>query len=158
MEKEIKKVLEDRNKTYFSQLIPFEGNCKTMEGEMLRAINRIIYRHYNDGDYFFEGYGCETAGPAHAFLTTGCPLRAQLEPLFDKAIDYRDKYEEVAYKALEIILDYIDSKEGQYEATDLDMLKFESLFEEEYEEICYGCGEEEQWCSCYEDEDDDDEY
>jgi hypothetical protein len=29
--------------------------------------------------------------------------------------------------------------------------------EEEYEEICYECGEEEQWCSC-DDEVDDDEY
>jgi hypothetical protein len=37
------------------------------------------------------------------------------------------------------------------------MLKFEPLFEEEYEEICYECGEEEQWCSC-DDEVDDDEY
>ena len=35
---------------------------------MIRALNRLVYRWYNDGDRFWEGYGTETAGPAHSFL------------------------------------------------------------------------------------------
>jgi hypothetical protein len=120
-----------------------------MEGEMLRAINKIIYRHYNDGDYFFTGYGCETAGPAHSFLIQGCPLSYKLKPIFDKTIDDTSNYQKVIYEVLEIILDYIDSRNGDYEVSDVDMYDFESMFEEEEElDTCWECGEEDGWCEC----------
>ena len=37
-------------------------------GEIVRAVNRIIYRYYNDGDKFYEGYGIETCGPSVLWL------------------------------------------------------------------------------------------
>ena len=49
--------LETRSDVLFGKLVPGSGNAGTMEGEMLRAINKIVYRKYNDGDYFFTGYG-----------------------------------------------------------------------------------------------------
>ena len=55
--------------TLFDQLVPHSGNAGTLNGEMVRAANRIGYRWYNDGDRFYDGYGTETAGPAMAFLT-----------------------------------------------------------------------------------------
>ena len=151
---DIKKDLENRSEEYWKVLVPGSGNCETMEGEMLRAINRIIYRHWNDGDYFFKGYGCETAGPAHAFLVQGCPLGYKLKPLFDTTIGDTSNYESVIYEALDLILEYIDSKEGKYEKSNVDMFDFESLFTADYDDVCGGCYEEEQWCTCYEDEDD----
>ena len=143
--------LETRSDVLFGKLVPASGNAGTMEGEMLRAINKIIYRHYNDGDYFFTGYGCETAGPAHSFLIHGCPLSYKLKPIFDKTIDDTSDYEKVIYEVLEIILDYIDSRNGDYEVSDVDMYDFESMFEEEEEEeedTCWECGEEDNWCEC----------
>jgi len=141
--------LETRSDVLFGKLVPVSGNAGTMEGEMLRAINKIVYRHYNDGDYFFTGYGCETAGPAHSFLIHGCPLSYKLKPIFVKAITYTSDYEKVIYEVLEIILDYIDSRNGDHEVSDVDMYDFESVFEEEEElETCWECGEEDSWCEC----------
>ena len=49
-------------------LVPDSGKADTKAGEIVRAIARIIYRYYNDGDKFFEGYGLETAAPSVAYL------------------------------------------------------------------------------------------
>ena len=59
---------EKRISVLFDKLVPGSGNADTVEGEIIRAINRIIYRWGNDGDHFARGYGAETAGPAHSFL------------------------------------------------------------------------------------------
>ena len=55
--------LEKRNQVLFDKLVPGSGAAETVEGELMRAINRLVYRWYNDGDYFYKGYGAETAGP-----------------------------------------------------------------------------------------------
>ena len=58
---------------------------------MLRAINRIIYRYYNDGDEYFRGYGTETAGPAHSFLVNAnTGVRSAMEKIFGDGTNYED--------------------------------------------------------------------
>lgn len=52
----------------FGELVPAQGEADTIAGELVRAAMRICYRYYNDGDYFFMGYGLETAGPSAAYL------------------------------------------------------------------------------------------
>jgi len=52
----------------FSELVSRSGAADTIEGELVRAVNKIIYRWYNDGDKFFDGYGVETAGPCIEFI------------------------------------------------------------------------------------------
>ena len=52
----------------FDQLVPVQGIAGTNAGEIVRAVSRIIYRWYNDGDKFFEGYGIETCGPSVLWL------------------------------------------------------------------------------------------
>ena len=75
--------LEDRNEPLYDKLVPGQGNAETVEGEMLRAINRIAYRYYNDGDKYFQGYGTETAGPAHSFLVNANhPLKSAMIKIF----------------------------------------------------------------------------
>jgi hypothetical protein len=54
--------------TLFKELVPRSGKADTVEGEILRATGKIIYRWYNDGDVPTGGYGVETSGPALAFL------------------------------------------------------------------------------------------
>ena len=49
-------------------LVPDSGKADSVAGEMIRAINKILYRDWNDGDKFYEGYGLETCGPAAAYL------------------------------------------------------------------------------------------
>ena len=52
----------------FDILVPASGKADTYAGELIRAVNKIEYRWYNDGDKFFEGYGIETAGQSAYFL------------------------------------------------------------------------------------------
>ena len=104
--------LEKRSDDYFNKLVPGHGNADTIEGELLRAINKIIYRYYNDGDYFYKGYGAETAGPAVSFLMNSneLPINLQqtLTSIFNKSIDAPDKgYERLLKFALEKILDLL---------------------------------------------------
>lgn len=59
---------EDCIDAVFDDLIPPTGMAETVGGEILRAIMRIIYRDYNDGDKFFEGYGLETCASSAEYL------------------------------------------------------------------------------------------
>lgn len=38
----------------YDKLVPKEGSCKTIEGELLRAVSRIKYRWFNDGDVLLD--------------------------------------------------------------------------------------------------------
>lgn len=55
---------------FFDELVPASGPAETQAGEIIRAMNRIGYRWYNDGDYFFDGYGLETCGPCAEYLAS----------------------------------------------------------------------------------------
>ena len=37
--------------------VPSMGKCDTLAGEIIRAINRLVYRYYNDGDTVDRYYG-----------------------------------------------------------------------------------------------------
>lgn len=52
----------------FNVLVPSEGAADTVAGELVRALMRIMYRYYNDGDYFYKDYGLETCGGCAEFL------------------------------------------------------------------------------------------
>ena len=146
--------LEKRNNALFNKLVPGSGNSDTIEGEMLRAINRIVYRYYNDGDFFYKGYGAETAGSAHSFLINSreIPFEIQmtLTSIFNKIMkgsgDEEQIYERGIKMALEQIIDYIEGKDGNYTESKEDMFDYESEFEDE---------EEDDYDDYYDEEDDD---
>lgn len=127
--------LESRNDALYDTLVPSSGNADTIEGEMLRAINRIVYRYYNDGDEYHTGYGTETAGPAHSFLVNANhPLRSLVSALFKKGTNYEQTIKDV----LDAILDHIESRQGKYTPNSEDMFDYEPEFEDnEFEEEDY---------------------
>ena len=128
--------LEDRNEPLYDKLVPGQGAAETLEGEMLRAINRIVYRYYNDGDKYYEGYGAETAGPAVSFLVNAVhPLRAEMSSIMNGKVLSDNEYENMLKEALGLILDYIEGKEGEYtKNTQGDMLDYESEYEDDEED------------------------
>ena len=130
------KELEDRNEPLYDELVPGSGKADTVEGEMLRAINRIVYRYYNDGDEYHTGYGTETAGPAHSFLVNANhPLRSLVSTLFKNGTNYEQTIKDV----LDAILDHIESRRGKYTPNSEDMYDYEPEFEDdEFEEEDYG--------------------
>ncbi len=60
--------LDRINNELFDKLVPASGKAETIGGEMLRAINRLVYRYYNDGDIVIQGYGIETCMSSYLFL------------------------------------------------------------------------------------------
>ena len=138
------KELEARNEPLYNKLVPGQGDAETVEGEILRAMNRIAYRYYNDGDKYFQGYGTETAGPAHSFLVNANhPLKSAMIKIFGDGTNY----EQTIKDALDIILDYIESRQGKYTKNTLGgIFNYEPEFEDDEEDYEYD----------YDDEDEDD--
>lgn len=64
--------LDTKMETSFEALadkyVPSSGKADTVGGELLRAVCRIEYRYYNDGDIAGIGYGKETVNPAVRYL------------------------------------------------------------------------------------------
>jgi len=144
--------LEKRNQVLFDKLVPGSGASETVEGELMRAINRLVYRWYNDGDKFWQGYGAETAGPAHSFLVNSnqidFPLQSTLTSTFSKAVGASDEaYERLIKFALEKVIDHVEATpEDEYTPLKQEMFDFESEFEDE---------EEDDYDDYYDEEDDD---
>ena len=137
----LKGALKDRNQVLFDKLVPGQGASKFAEGEMIRALNRLVYRWYNDGDRFWEGYGTETAGPAHSFLVNSDQInrgeQRKLESLFDAVVGvYGDEvYEKMLDEVAELVLSYVEGiPEDQYEELGREMFDFEPEYEEEEED------------------------
>ena len=53
---------------WWDQYVPQSGQSETVGGEVLRAMTRIIYRFYNDGDMAGRGYGNETVNSSNRYL------------------------------------------------------------------------------------------
>lgn len=53
----------------FDELVPIEGKADSKAGEIVRAVSRIGYRFYNDGDQIGIGYGKKTCNAAARFLS-----------------------------------------------------------------------------------------
>ena len=60
--------VDDNLEKLFEALVPSSGKAETVAGEIVRAMMRILYRDYNDGDKFFCGYGLETCGGSAQYL------------------------------------------------------------------------------------------
>jgi len=142
------KELEDRNEPLYDALVAGQGKSETVEGEMLRAINRIAYRFYNDGDKYFQGYGTETAGPAHSFLVNANhPLKSAMIKVLDEPSG-DSSYERMLKDALDMILDYIESRQGKYTPNNVgDIFDYEPEFEDDeddYDDDPWGYNDEEE--------------
>ena len=68
---------------FFNNLVPASGKADTKAGELIRAMMRLLYRDYNDGDIYFSGYGIESCGPAATYL---------VDNGFDSLINFADEH------------------------------------------------------------------
>lgn len=89
---------------WFDILVPRSGEAPTVAGEIVRAVNRIDYRFWNDGDMFYEGYGRETCGSSAAYLY-------EFEPFYELLTDMVEMngraYEQALTKLCDIAQDYL---------------------------------------------------
>lgn len=59
---------ENKINALFEELVSSRGKADTVAGEIIRAVSKIGYRNYNDGDHIGVGYGKETCNPAARYL------------------------------------------------------------------------------------------
>lgn len=121
---------ETRINELFEELVPPQGKADTVAGEIIRAVCRLHYRNWNDGDHVGVGYGKETCNPAARFLAKrgsremetviynmwGDPLDdsydASMEILLDQTIQYIDDHPELKTAPnAEDMFDYRDKYE-----------------------------------------------
>ena len=101
------KEAEDPLQEAFELLVPDMGKADTVAGEMVRAMMKIMYRDYNDGDVFYEGYGIETCGSAVAYL---CSEDVLFEDEFMEIAERRledDQYTEALKKVSDKVMNYL---------------------------------------------------
>jgi hypothetical protein len=129
----VPKELEKRNEVLFQELVPVNGAADTVEGEVLRAINKICYRSFNDGDYYFAGYGVTAAGPAHAYLLDKAASIPALSGLRKMLPDRgpSGNYSQALIDALELVVSWIESRNGETTPNSDDMLKWDPVNAEE---------------------------
>ena len=125
----------NRLEAAFDELVPTSGKADSVAGEIVRATMRILYRYYNDGDYFFMGYGLETAAPAATYLAD------RYEDIIDEALDigkrfadeygtntekFDEKYEEFLRTLADtVVTDIIENPELMEEENDEDFLEYD---------------------------------
>ena len=139
-------VNETRLSELFDEFVPTVGKADTVAGEILRAVMRIAYRNYNDGDHIGVGYGKETCNPAARFLIAkaGKEIAETIrgmwgmtsDKLYDRAVDLLEE-ETVAYienhpelKTTENINDMFDFRNDAEDVDD--SWDDEEYFEEDY--------------------------
>lgn len=99
------------------------GKADTVAGEIVRAISRIGFRYYNDGDLLGVGYGKETCNPAGRYLMKNCDenIKNLVSNLWGNEYDYTDGLANLE----EAVLSYIEQRpELQEMENKEDMLKY----------------------------------
>lgn len=108
----------DKLNYLFQELVPSQGKAETVAGEIARAMMRVLYRLWNDGDICFIGYGIETAASDMAYLCEtlgdlGDQMYRELESLADSYQGswnmeaFSSKYQDIVVDFANRVVDYI---------------------------------------------------
>jgi hypothetical protein len=100
--------VDDNLEKLFNALVPSSGKAETIAGEIVRAMMRILYRDYNDGDKFFCGYGLETcAGSAQYLMDKGFESLEEILSQAERYMDNDDAYTSAITDTAREVVDYI---------------------------------------------------
>ena len=132
----------ERINKLFEELVPSEGKADSLAGELVRAMSRIGYRFFNDGDMVNQGYGKETCNaPARFLMAKGnheiADLTVALWEIFSE-----DAYEKVLDTLEAAVADYIERTPDLRNQPTEDMWSF---FDEEEDKDDSWDEEEEEW-------------
>lgn len=133
---------EEKINALFEELVPSSGKAETVAGEIIRAVSRIGYRNFNDGDHIGVGYGRETCNPAARYLAqkVGGRVERAISDMWGVCDDSR--YDEMVATLEEEVLAYIEQHpELKEAANDEDMWDYRDEDEDtdDYED------EEDEW-------------
>ena len=96
---------------FFDKYVPINGSADTLGGEIVRAINRIVYRYYNDGDTVDRYCGNEYnhLRACDTFLKTYCPAYHSLSNVKEL------EYEKNLCDRLKKVFDYLVANPNVFE-------------------------------------------
>ena len=119
----------------FEELVPSSGKADTVAGELVRAMMRILYRDYNDGDVFYEGYGVETCGGSVAYLISEIE---SLHDKFDRIANMQledDQYTAALDKICNDVLNFIFTNDSVWQPNEEDSRdgKFDRIYADDYQ-------------------------
>lgn len=125
----------DKLDALFDILVPRSGQAETLAGELVRAVMKISYRWYNDGDYFYTGYGLETCGSSAAFIAdmTNDDMYNMIMDATDNIGD-DNRYESFLALLEEDVLDYVMSNPEAFGTKSEDSRIYKSPTLDEFEE------------------------
>ena len=92
----------------FGELVPSCGKAETIAGEIIRAVSRIAYRYYNDGDHIGVGYGNVTCNSAARFLIEEAGSEIAEAVLNIWGLEDENPYNKGLSIVLEKVLEYIE--------------------------------------------------
>jgi hypothetical protein len=100
--------VEKKLNALFEELVPASGKADTVAGEIVRAITRIGYRNWNDGDHIGVGYGKETCNPAARYLSAKCgeAVNAAIDAIWGDAYD--ERYDKGLAALEQAVLDWLE--------------------------------------------------
>lgn len=117
--------------SWWDEYVPAEGKCDSVGGEIMRAMSRIVYRYYNDGDTVDEYGGSEynLCKGAMFFLLDNVPG-------FKPLCGYQgDMYEEQICDRLKFVFDYLNNHQELFSTPNnedyLDLSPFEPWVDED---------------------------
>lgn len=118
----------------FEALVPSRGISDTVAGELIRAVSRITYRDYNDGDKFFAGYGLETCGGSAQYLHD-MGFSRQIDSILDDVYRYADNdtayTEAITNLAIDVANHILDNPELIAELNETDSRDYDYEYIEE---------------------------
>ena len=116
----------------YKQLVPASGAAETLEGEVIRASSKIVYRHFNDGDEFNQA-SFDQLKPFIGSVTS-------YDDLAEKAIEFAlraqgNYHPNAGWDSLDV-MDYGPSEEEEYddEEDDEDYQDWEDPYEDDLDE------------------------
>lgn len=153
---ETNKSSEQKLEDYGDKLVPAVGKADTVAGELVRAMGRLLYRFYNDGDKVNSGYGQETCNSSFRYLNMklsekdgGETAAYAIEELGEGDNLSDGEYEDRLNDGLDEVVRYLDSNPNlQTEVNEEDSV---GGFTRDSD---YQVDEEEEYEDDYEDEDD----
>lgn len=143
---------DERINKLFEELVPVSGKAENLAGELTRAMARIGYRCFNDGDHIGVGYGKETCNPAARFLRAkgNKEIRELVDAIW--GIENDRAYDAILDQLTGAVADYIEGTPALREMPTEDMWDFQDA-----EEDVDDSWDEEEEDDCWEEDDDWDE-
>jgi hypothetical protein len=117
------------------KLVPASGKADTLEGELLRATNRLWARFNSANEQFSHGAGATTCGSCATFMFDVTD-KLRLDSLWKELAYISRPMDDAAYekglnKFTDLLSTHVQSKDGNYSKNTVDSMRVKSDFENE---------------------------